>query len=265
MARLFVLALALALLAIPGAAGPALGAKAKCAGLEATKVGTNRAQVIRGTKHDDVIVAKGGSDRIYGNGGKDVICAGPGNDVIEAGAGQDHALGGGGNDTVKGGAGRDVLDGGGGDDGCYPAAGGDKLRDCEEADLAVTIAGPASVGDGSAFEYSVRVTNFGHKRSGPYSLTLSVVPTAVLCSQDHSGVAPFEAIWPGAFAETFYEIAQGCVTQSGSDWHLDINASAEMSNKDDDLSNNQTTARINVTPSGAAPTPTPTPTPPLAP
>ena len=51
MSRVVVLAISVALLAIPSVgSSSAVAAKPKCAGLVATKVGTNKSQVIRGTQ-----------------------------------------------------------------------------------------------------------------------------------------------------------------------------------------------------------------------
>lgn len=262
MTRPVVLALTLALLAIPSASSSAIaGQPSKCDGLRATKVGTDRSQVIHGTKRDDVIVAKGGSDRIFAGAGDDVICAGPGNDIIDGGSGKDRILGGFGNDTLKGGPGKDFLDGGPGRDGCYPAAGGDKLKACEGADLAVTILGPTSVASGDPIDFDVRVTNNGSTRSGSYDLVLSQVQTSVLCGVDHSGTTSFGSVWPGAYAESSYAIPGGCVAQSGSEWYVTITAVVEPANPEADTTDNEATARLDITNSGALPTPTPTPTP----
>jgi len=266
MTRLVVLALTFALLAIPSASSTALAGKPpKCDGLRATKVGTDRSQVIHGSERDDVIVARGGSDRIFSGAGDDVICAGSGNDIIDAGSGKDRVLGGFGNDTLKGGPGKDFLDGGSGRDGCYPAAGGDKLKACEGADLEVTILGPTSVADGDPIDFDVRVTNNGSTRSGSYGLALSQVQTNVLCEVDHSGTTTFGAVWPGAFSESSYSIPGGCATQSGSERYITISAVVEPANPEQDRTDNEATARIDITAPGPTPTPTPTPTPILVP
>ena len=267
MTRLVVLAMAITLLAIPSLTSSSVEAKgkAKCNGLVANKVGSNRSEVIRGTKRDDVIVAKGGNDRIMAGAGDDVICAGGGNDSIEGGSGKDRIFGGYGNDTLKGGPGKDLLDGGPGRDGCYPAAGGDKLRGCEEADLGVTILGPSSVADGDPIELTIRVTNSGAKRSGPYDLVLTQVPTNVVCSADLSGSTEFVAVWPGAYNESSHSIPDGCATQSGSDWNVAITALVETANPDADETDDQASSRIGVTPPVTPPAPEALPVPSLLP
>jgi Ca2+-binding RTX toxin-like protein len=241
------LGLALASLGVPGTISPVAAAKVRCAGFEATKVGTDKSQVIRGTPRRDVIVAKGGNDRIFSYGGDDIICAGPGNDHIDAGAGRDRVFGGSGNDTLKGGAGRDLLDGGPGDDGCYPAAGGDRLVGCEDADLAVTIQGPTSVKEGATFEYLVSVRNVGARKSGLYDLVLTQAANLARCAIDHSGTVTSEALWPGAHAETRYVVTGGCARQPGTGWHVLVTALVVPTEPDADALNDQAQARIDLT------------------
>lgn len=272
MNRVIVLAISVALLAIPSVgSSSAVAAKPKCGGLVATKVGTNKSQVIRGTPRRDVIVAKGGVDRIYGEGGNDVICAGPGNDIIEGGPGKDRIFGEGGNDVLKGGPGKDFLDGGAGRNACYPAAGGDKLRNCEDADLAVdiTIVKPsveqifgddeadAVADDNEAIEFTVRVRNLGAKRSGPFDLTLSQVQTGITCGVDHSGTTSEESLWPGAFFETVYVIKDGCTRApaTGVDPELTITATVEPASADADQDNDEASVRIDIRPPVTLPAP----------
>ncbi len=260
MARIIAVALVLALLAMPGASGPAVAAKPRCDGFKATIVGTDKSQVMQGTAKDDVIVAKGGSDRIFSGGGDDVICAGTGNDLIDAGSGKDRVFGGNGNDELKGGAGRDLLDGGEGLDGCYPSAGGDRVVRCEETDLSVSIIAPASVAGAAPIAFAVRVRNLGSKRSGPVQVQLSQVGTAVTCGLDHTGTRVLESVWPGAYVDADFSISAGCAAQAGGVPHLDITATATAANPDDDATNDTATARIDIASPESLPTPTPTPT-----
>lgn len=88
-------------LASPAQAAPT------CFGKQATIVGTNGRDHLRGTPGRDVIVGKGKRDRINGRGGNDLICGGGGGDVIN---------GKGGNDKIKGEGGSDALFGAGGND-----------------------------------------------------------------------------------------------------------------------------------------------------
>lgn len=265
MSRIIAVALIAALLAVPGASGTAVAAKPRCDGLKATIVGTDKSQTMFGTKGDDVIVAKGGNDRIFGMGGDDVICAGPGNDIVDGGAGRDRIFGGNGNDELKGGSGKDLLDGGEGRDACYPAAGGDRVVRCEEADLRVTIVSPASVAAGAPIVFNIIVQNVGVKRAGASTLSIVQTATGVVCGRDHTGTTSIESLWPGGKdgheASDAFRIEGGCSLGAGADQHLDITATATSANPDDDATNDTVTARIVITSPGGLPTPTPTPTP----
>jgi Ca2+-binding RTX toxin-like protein len=88
----------------------------RCHGKEATIVGTEGDDVLRGTLEPDVIWGGGGDDLIYGARGNDVICGGPGSDVIRGGRGNDDIDGGAGaRDRVTGDLGDDKVVGGPGD------------------------------------------------------------------------------------------------------------------------------------------------------
>lgn len=112
-------------------------AATKCAGKQATFVGTAGRDLIKGTKKRDVIAGLGGNDVIRGLGGNDIICGGPGkdkliggpgNDLLVGGAGNDRLLGGKGRDTLKGGKGKDTLIGGPGHDILNGGPGKDKQK-----------------------------------------------------------------------------------------------------------------------------------------
>jgi Ca2+-binding RTX toxin-like protein len=75
----------------------------RCAGVEATDVGTAGANVIVGTAGRDVIAGLGGKDTLRGLAGNDILCGG---------AGRDRLVGGGGRDKLRGDAGRDTCIGG---------------------------------------------------------------------------------------------------------------------------------------------------------
>jgi uncharacterized delta-60 repeat protein len=106
--------------------------KARCAGRNATIVGTQRADALKGTKRADVIAGLGGNDRISALAGNDIVCGGDGKDRISGGAGNDKLLGEGGKDSLIGGGGKDSLIGGGGKDVCNGGAGRDaKPAGCE--------------------------------------------------------------------------------------------------------------------------------------
>jgi hypothetical protein len=82
----------------------------QCNGLDATRVGTDKRDIIYGSSSDDVIVGLGGNDVIFGKGGKDVICGGTGNDVLYGNSGNDVLIGEGNFDTLDGGDGVDMCD-----------------------------------------------------------------------------------------------------------------------------------------------------------
>jgi Ca2+-binding RTX toxin-like protein len=93
---------------------PPAEAAPRCFGKAATIVGTNKGERLRGTRGNDVIVARGGHDLINSGGGKDRICGGTGDDVLLAGPGKDFLDGQLGSDFLAGGPSRDRLFGGGG-------------------------------------------------------------------------------------------------------------------------------------------------------
>lgn len=84
--------------------------KPQCNGLEATHVGTNGNDIIRGSHGDDIIVALGGNDIVYGMNGNDVICGGDGNDKLYGNSGDDILIGQEGFDRLDGGRGNDTCD-----------------------------------------------------------------------------------------------------------------------------------------------------------
>lgn len=96
---------------------PALpaGAAPRCFGKAATIVGTSRGERLRGTRGNDVIVARGGHDLVKSGGGRDRICGGSGDDVLLGGSARDLLDGQLGSDFLAGGPSRDELLGGGGE------------------------------------------------------------------------------------------------------------------------------------------------------
>ena len=120
----------------PGGDGPdgGLGSRSgvpRCAGRQATIVGTAGRDRLRGTRRADVIVALGGNDRVSAAGGADLVCGGRGNDRLGGGRGPDRLNGGQGKDTLSGGPGRDRLFGGPQPDSCLGGSGRDRDRTCE--------------------------------------------------------------------------------------------------------------------------------------
>jgi Ca2+-binding RTX toxin-like protein len=87
----------------------------------------NLGAVINGTERDDVLYGTRFADEIRGFGGNDLIYAGAGDDRVAGEAGDDTLFGEAGSDTIYGGAGRDILSGGDGTDWLYGGAGADRL------------------------------------------------------------------------------------------------------------------------------------------
>jgi streptogramin lyase len=73
----------------------------RCGGKTATIVGTNRRDVLKGSRFGDVIAGIGAKDTVRGKGGRDVICGGGGPDRINGGAGADRCFGQGGRDRER--------------------------------------------------------------------------------------------------------------------------------------------------------------------
>jgi Ca2+-binding RTX toxin-like protein len=111
-AVLTIAAITLSLVSLPQDAH----ARASCRGHAATKVGTNRREVLKGTVGRDVLVGLGGNDTLLGFEGNDVLCGGGGDDFLIGSYGDDvHDGGGGHSDLMLGYSGRDVHYGGAGD------------------------------------------------------------------------------------------------------------------------------------------------------
>ena len=122
----------------------------RCLGAKPTIIGSNRADRLKGTAGDDVILARGGKDRIWGKGGDDLICGGRGADVLRAGAGRDHVSGGRGPDALRGGTGNDFLQGGEGNDITSGGAGIDQIDlTSAKAPMIVDLAGGVAYGEGA--------------------------------------------------------------------------------------------------------------------
>ncbi len=99
----------------------------RCRGAIATLVGTAGNDRLRGTPHDDVIVARAGNDFVYGLAGDDRVCDNDGRDHVFLGQGEDQAGGGAGNDHIEGGSGDDWLAGRRGNDTVEGDAGNDRI------------------------------------------------------------------------------------------------------------------------------------------
>jgi hypothetical protein len=89
--------------------------------------GTDRDDVLIGTKGSDCILGYGGNDIIIGGRGDDFLSGGEGRDALFGGRGDDVLLGGPGDDRLHGGPGRDIIYGGDGDDRIHGGVGADTL------------------------------------------------------------------------------------------------------------------------------------------
>jgi len=108
-------AAALAALAFIGAAPRAEEEDVRCHGRRAEIVGTDGADVLRGTPERDVIYGGAGDDEIFGSLGNDLLCGGLGDDLVHGGRGNDEVDGGAGTDRAIGDLGDDKVMGGTGD------------------------------------------------------------------------------------------------------------------------------------------------------
>ena len=84
----------------PGSGSGSTGGARTVGGVRCTKVGTARADLLRGTAGKDVICGLGGNDKIWGLSGDDVLIGGAGNDTLVGGKGRDRLLGGAGKDRI---------------------------------------------------------------------------------------------------------------------------------------------------------------------
>ncbi|MBD2776193.1 hypothetical protein [Iningainema tapete] len=78
--------------------------------------GSANADVLNGTRGNDLIIALAGDDNVFGNDGNDIIFGGAGEDILLGEAGNDIIDGGAGNDFLDAGAGINRLTGGAGND-----------------------------------------------------------------------------------------------------------------------------------------------------
>jgi hypothetical protein len=85
------------------------------------------ANIIRGTRDDDVLRGTAFGDRLVGGDGDDLLKGNGADDCLEGGSGDDVLDGGDGNDRLAGSSGRDRLTGGAGDDKLTGGKGNDRL------------------------------------------------------------------------------------------------------------------------------------------
>jgi hypothetical protein len=139
------------------------------------------------TGNDTLLDGGSGSDFIKGGGNSDTIDGGPGDDRLFGNGGGDVIFGDSGDDFLRGGAGADDLDGGDDIDECIPEAGNGTVINCEEADLAVEVTGPASAPEGLV-TLKVKVTNNGPAASS-YRLDLDRVDGDAECDQPPASIS----------------------------------------------------------------------------
>ncbi|NEQ25598.1 MAG: calcium-binding protein [Microcoleus sp. SIO2G3] len=135
--------------------------------------GTAKAEIISGNDRrngvdagqgNDVILGKGGNDRLSGEDGNDSLFGDVGNDRIDGGRGRDVLYGGVGDDRITGGSGSDTLDGG---------AGLDRINGGNNGDTIVGGAGVDAITGGTGkdkFVYSGDVFANGIPAIPPGSL-----------------------------------------------------------------------------------------------
>ena len=95
----------------------------ECKGEQATIVGTDFKDKLKGGADDDVFVSLGADDKAAGKDGKDLICGNGGPDNLKGGEGKD---------VLYGAEGDDKLNGGPGKDKCFGGPGKDTAKGCEE-------------------------------------------------------------------------------------------------------------------------------------
>jgi Ca2+-binding RTX toxin-like protein len=108
--------LAIAALALPGAAVAAPSCAEGPETVGAVIVGTPCADTIRLPRGVTTVLGEGGDDVLYGQRGNDSLFGGEGADRLYGGVGDDRLRGGAGDDRLSGGFGADSLDGEGGND-----------------------------------------------------------------------------------------------------------------------------------------------------
>jgi Ca2+-binding RTX toxin-like protein len=118
-------------------------------------VGTQRplvapacANVLKGTRDDDVLRGTVFGDRLVGGDGADLLKGNAGDDCLEGGSGNDVLDGGNGNDRLAGDSGADRLTGGNGDDRLTGGRGNDRLSGGNGKDIISPGAGKDTISAG---------------------------------------------------------------------------------------------------------------------
>jgi hypothetical protein len=113
------------------------------------KVSPPCANVLRGTRDDDVLRGTAFPDRLVGGDGDDLLKGNGADDCLEGGAGDDVLDGGDGNDRLDGASGKDRLIGGKGDDKLTAGKGNDRLSGGAGNDVISPGAGRDSIDAGA--------------------------------------------------------------------------------------------------------------------
>ncbi|MGI8460860.1 MAG: hypothetical protein ACR2OC_04365 [Solirubrobacterales bacterium] len=121
-------------IAPPPGPGEPFPKELRCAGKDATIIGTTGNDVIAGTNEKDVIVTGSGNDKVKAGGDKDVICGNDGNDKLRGGGGGDVIKGAKGNDRLVAQGGNDRPTGGPGDDRLEGGSGRDRVSGGKDDD-----------------------------------------------------------------------------------------------------------------------------------
>lgn len=190
---------------------------ARCHGRQAKIVGTEKADVLRGTPGRDVIWGGGGDDTILGSLGNDLLCGGPGADLIHGGRGNDVADGGAGDDDrVIGDLGDDHLFGGPGNAdevagslGIDTISGGPGDFDLVHGDYGYDrMDGGAGKGDIASF-----ATDVGAGRSGGVKVSLARHRAR---GDGHDRLFRFESVEGSAFDDVLVGNRQANVVEGGA-------------------------------------------------
>lgn len=113
--------------------------------------GGGAADSLTGTVGPDVIIGRGGNDKLDGGGSRDTLIGGDGVDVLRGRGGSDRLFGGNDNDVLIGDGGIDVMRGNDGNDKLFGGADGDALLGQDGADVLRGDAGDDKMygGDGN--------------------------------------------------------------------------------------------------------------------
>lgn len=106
------------------------------------------ANVIKGTRDDDVLRGTVFGDRLVGGDGADLLKGGGGDDCLEGGSGADVLDGGDGNDRLAGDSGNDRMTGGNGNDRLTGGRGNDRLSGGNGNDIISPGAGKDTISGG---------------------------------------------------------------------------------------------------------------------